>query len=208
MKTQNNACVRVPVGSLKNVEVHANRRVSESIFFDQMPDPQKSIYVVVKDNSNKFIGIMPKLRKILRARGYRVIKNPNKADYILQTDILRFEKMSDAVSQEVLVAGYGSSIIDALGISPDLLINDVNYRVIADVQIDEWVGKGLRTNLCLSTENDIEVSDSQTSRTQRQYQCHQARIITSIDQASSNCVQVLSKIEQTLVEVLMEYFND
>ena len=184
------------------MKAQANTEISSSIFLDQVPAARKAIYVVVKNSSNKFIGIMRQLRKTLLARGYRVIKNPNQADYILQTNILKVAKMDDALSLEALVAGYGSSVVEFYNPLVNSLHKDLNYRVIADVQIDEWLGKGLKIKPRLATKNNTNINFFQTGRAQRQYQSYQARIVTSIDEVSSSCAQVLFRVERVLVETM------
>ncbi|MBA2649452.1 MAG: hypothetical protein H0U75_07650 [Legionella sp.] len=149
------------------------------LFLDQIPVLNKRIYMAIKNSTKQPITVvLRQLRKNLMARGFRVIKNPNQADYILQANILKIEKLSGAESSEV-VTGCGLFTGDSLSKSYVGLIQKLRYRLIADIQIDDWVRKGSKPNQCYAR----------------------------IDQVSSDCVLPAIGVEHILTEAIMVFFK-
>ncbi len=147
-----------------------NTQQSKTIFLEPVASHQKTIFVSVKNNSEEDIHFAPALKKSLEHKGYKILKLPTDAHYILQANVLRVGKMSAAASQSALGGGFGSVIAGAsagtaigalasqsttgmlagglsggvVGLAADALVKDVSYAMVTDVLISEHQAKDLK----------------------------------------------------------------
>lgn len=139
---------------------------SKTIFLEPVGDKDKTIFISVKNNTEETLHILPNLKERLTQEGYRMSTSPDKAHYVLQTNILQVGKMSLAASHSALGGGFGSAIAGAsagtaigaltnstrgmvvgglsggvIGLAADALVKDVSYTMVTDVQITEHQAK-------------------------------------------------------------------
>ncbi|WP_341666017.1 complement resistance protein TraT [Vibrio sp.] len=81
--------------------------MSETVWLDPVGDDKRTIFVQVRNTTDKDIDIIDALSKKLTNKGYRVIQDPKKAHYWIQTNILKLDKMDLREAQGFLSSGYG-----------------------------------------------------------------------------------------------------
>lgn len=147
-------------------------KMSDTIFLNPVEDKQKTIYVQIKNTSDKpEFNITSWVKKSLQSRGYKVVTSPGKAHYLFQANILQVGKADITAASKAIAGGYGSSIqsvatgavlggvvsggrsaggIIAGGLVGGLVdtisnaaVKDVTYTVITDIQISERASEGL-----------------------------------------------------------------
>ena len=59
---------------------------------------QKTVFISIKNTSDKELSITSKVAKAIRTHGYKVVRNPNHAHYLLQANILSVGKMNKSAS--------------------------------------------------------------------------------------------------------------
>lgn len=126
----NNYCA-----SQKIVIPKVGQHILNPRLLNQRAKPVKAIYIVVKNNANQNIKIKQQLTGALRKKGWRVVKNPNHADYLLQSNIIKVEKILAPKDCSLAMASGGAELI---GNPFDKVFS---YTVIVDIQIKGWLGK-------------------------------------------------------------------
>lgn len=219
--------------ALEHRTLDVSTKQSETIFLDPTPQYEKKIYVSVKNTSDESINITPQLITALNNQGYRVVQQPNQANYLLQANILKVGKMSVAASQSALGGGYGSAIAGAvagtaagsfthntygmvggglaggvIGLAADALVKDVNYTMVTDVQISERVGNGVKVHEQQNAQlkNGSSTMTSQTSFRDSQYQRYRTRIVSNADEVNLTFADARSSLEKGLVKAIAGIF--
>ena len=67
-------------------------KMSETVFLDPVGPDRQTVFIQVKNTSDKEIEIAPDLSDAIAKRGYRVIQDPNLAHFMLQVNILSVGK--------------------------------------------------------------------------------------------------------------------
>ena len=68
--------------------LQTNATMSQSIFLDPVAKEKRVVFLNIKNTSGHNVNLEPKLRNALEAKGYRIIDDPDQANYILSTKIL------------------------------------------------------------------------------------------------------------------------
>jgi outer membrane lipoprotein SlyB len=216
---------------LEHHNLEANSKLSKTIFLDPVAQNQKTIFVVVKNTSEKSFEITKPLTTALTAHGYRIVQNPSQAHYMLQANILKVGKISHSASQNALGGGYGSALAGAgtgvalgalgtsktmlaggiagglVGLAADSLVKEVNYTVITDIQISEKAGKSVvKEHFNASLENGTSSGTYQTSSKNSDYMRYRTRVVSNADKVNLSFVQARPALEDELVKTLAGIF--
>jgi len=81
-------CAAMSVAISKK-DLNVQTLMSDTIFMDPENETEKSVFVVVKNTTDKNVYIEQLLIDKLQARGYRIETTPSKAGYILQVNVLQ-----------------------------------------------------------------------------------------------------------------------
>lgn len=162
----------------KNLDVQS--KMSSTIFLKPIPSAEHTIYVQIKNTSDKNIDIAAVTKGIddmLVGKGYTIVPF-DQAHYLLQANILQIGKMDPSAAAYALNAGFGGAVAGAvvagttgsggqgmagaalLGGVADIvansLVKNVTYSAITDIQITE--GAGLYKTRMLSTANQVNLA--------------------------------------------------
>lgn len=196
----------------KDLDVQTN--TSTAIFVDPVSPEKRTIYVDVKSGVQEFDRAV--FKRLLtesfttNTNGYKIIDDPEKAQYVLSAFVLNLEKASPAASQQALGKGYqgggvlaGAAIGGAtnngykgalagavVGGATDLisgaLVKDVTYMLVCDIQIKERA----KTGVIVTRDTSIttKVSDNggvyQSSSEQSNQKEYRTRIVTTANKAN------------------------
>jgi outer membrane lipoprotein SlyB len=194
---------------LEHRNLDTQTAVSETIFLEPVSLEKKTIYLSVKNTSDKTLDIEPALKTALTQQGYRVVSKPLHAYYLLQTNILSVGKMSMAASQRALGGGYGSVLAGGasgaalgalsgdstrllvggvtggvVGMAADALVKDVNYTMVTDIQISERFD----------------------GHQQRDYQRYRTRVVSHAERVNLSFNTARPALEAGIVKVLAGIF--
>ena len=214
----------------RNLDVQT--KMSETIFLDPVAPDRKSVFIDVKNTSDKEIDISPDLAALLAKRGYKVVQDPNLAHYMLQINILSVGKMDPSALQSVIGAGYGGAafggIVGAgigaattqsyggmaagglLGGAAELiagsLVKDVLYAMITDVQISERsaapISQVIVSNLSQGTQSTIQQQSEGTVNWKR----YRTRVGTSANKVNLEFQEALPEIKNGLCKSICGVF--
>lgn len=161
------AAIGTAIGK-RNLEVQT--LASSTIFLDPVTADRQTLFVQIRNTSDKpDFDIAAGVRDAIRARGYRVVDDPDDAQYLLQANVLQVGVTSPTATEQNLGGGFGSAVVGgAVGAGVGRAIStetstiiagaligaaaeglagawfeDVTYSITTDVQISERAGKGV-----------------------------------------------------------------
>lgn len=216
--------------SKRNLDVQT--KMSSSIFLHPVSPEKRTVFVQVKNSSDKpNLNISHPVRSLVEKKGYRVVDDPEKAQYLLQANILQAGHSDLSAAQEALRSGYGSAVpgavvgaaIGSLSHSDnaailggligaaaatvaDSMMKDVTYSVIVDVQVSEKAQTGIREKRTSTLKQGERSNTEQYSVENTQWRRYQTRIIGTANKVNLSFEEAEPKlvagITQTLAGVL------
>lgn len=142
----------------RNLDVQT--KMSETIFLEPVAPAKRTIFVDIRNTSDKELPVKEMILQRIRASGYTLVDDPDQANFMLQANILQAGRSDLRASSDALASGYGGAIIGAtaavatsgdsrsgvaaaglLGaaasIVGDALVDDVLFSMITDIQVRE-----------------------------------------------------------------------
>ena len=200
--------------ALTKKDLDVQTKTSTAIFVDPVSPEKRTIYVDVKSGVQEFDRAV--FKRLLmdsfanNSNNYKVIDDPEKAQYTLTAFVLNLEKASPSASQIALGRGYqGSGVLAGaalgsasnssykgamagavVGGAADLisgaLVKDITYMLVCDIQIKERAKNGVvvtrDTNISTKVSDNGGVHQSSTEQSnQKEYA---TRIVTTANKAN------------------------
>lgn len=155
--------------ALSKRDLDVQTRMSDSIFLDPLPPGNRNVFVQVRNTSDKEdFTIEDQVKEAISKRGYRLVDNPDRAQYLLQANVLQAGKSSVTAAEEAFGSGFGGALFGAavgaagtrvvtkntgsliggglVGAAAEVIagsfIKDVTYTAITDIQISERTTDG------------------------------------------------------------------
>jgi outer membrane lipoprotein SlyB len=176
--------------SKRNLDVQT--KMSNTIFLDPVADNQKTIFLQIRNTSDKpEFSITNEIKEKMIAKGYKVVNDPDKAHYILQANILQVGKTSQTAAEKSLMGGYGDAMAGAVagaflggrngstggavaggligaGIAfvANSMVEDVYYSITTDLQISEKAKKGVK----VTNQSNQNLAQGNSGSTKSTYQ--------------------------------------
>jgi hypothetical protein len=196
----------------KDLDVQA--RTSTAIFVDPVAKDKRTVYLDVKSgvmefDRNRFRQFVTQ-QFAQNANGYRVIDDPDAAQFQMVVYVLNLEKASPTAAQQALGVGYqggaiaggaaigavatrswvGAGVGGVVGGAAEVIagaaVKDVTYMLVTDVQIKERAAKGVIVRK--DTRVDTKVSDAgaarQTSSEVSDRKEYRTRIVTTANKVN------------------------
>jgi hypothetical protein len=100
--------------ALSKSELDVQTRMSDSIFLDPLPPARRTVFVQVKNTSDKEdFTIEDGVKAAIQERGYRLVDDPDRAHYMLQANVLQAGKSSATAAEEAFSSGFGGALFGA-----------------------------------------------------------------------------------------------
>lgn len=155
--------------ALSKSELDVQTRMSDSIFLDPLPPARRTVFVQVKNTSDKEdFTIEDGVKAAIQERGYRLVDDPDRAHYMLQANVLQAGKSSATAAEEAFSSGFGGALFGAavgavatraatkdtgsiiggglIGAAVEsaagAFVKDVTYSAITDIQVSERAPNG------------------------------------------------------------------
>jgi outer membrane lipoprotein SlyB len=159
--------------SIAKKDLDVQTKMSDTIFLDPVEPDQRTIYLNVRNTSDKSnFDVAGPVARVLQGKGYTISNNPKTAHYWLQVNVLSVDKASPTAAENALRAGYGGAFTGAavgaatgaaldgwggaaigglagaaaFGIADTIAnaaVKDVVYMAITDVEIAERAEAGV-----------------------------------------------------------------
>lgn len=177
--------------AMEKKDLDVQTRTSTAVFVDAVPRDKRTIYLdirsgVMEFDRRKFKQFVKEQFTQFNDNGYKIIDNPDKAQYQMTVYVLNLEKTDPSAAKAALNKGYmggavlggavagglighsgtavvaGGAAAGATEFIADSLVKDVTYMLVCDVQIKEKAHKGVIVRK--DTQIDTKVSDAGSSR--------------------------------------------
>lgn len=158
--------------SKRNLDVQT--KMTDSVFIEPVGPDKRTIFVSVRNTSDKpDFTIEPAIRQQLEASGYRVVDDPDQAQFMLQANVLQAGRSSETAAEAAGSGGFGSAVAGgavgagsgyllgqaggsdvgltiagaligaAISTVADAYVQDVTYTVITDLRVSERAPGGV-----------------------------------------------------------------
>ncbi|MFI4956286.1 MAG: complement resistance protein TraT [Gammaproteobacteria bacterium] len=144
-------------------------KMSSTIFLEPTSKENQKVYVQVRNTTDvAALDLTESIKTGLRMKGYQVVSDPKKAQYLLQANVLSAGEMNPKTREETLMSGFGGGLAGgaigagtgalisghtdaiiggalagaALGMLVDASVKDTTYGVTTDIQISEKTSDG------------------------------------------------------------------
>lgn len=98
--------------NLNHGDLQINTHLSETVFLDPVPVEKRSIYVSIRNTSDHpEIDIGNALKTAIAQRGYLVVQDPTKAEYMLRANVLQAGEVDAQSKGSMLMANYGEPLL-------------------------------------------------------------------------------------------------
>lgn len=195
--------------SIRYKEMQVQNKMSASIFLEPVAPAQRTVFVQVRNTSDKQFGVAGEIRDRIQASGYKIVDDPAKAHYMVQANILQVG-VTDKDATEVagattfggplagaaaggLLGGdqavEGAVIGGVVGAAAEMIgdasVQVVTYMVITDLQISERtkgaVSQDFTSNLKQGT---ADTTVSQRTAGTTNWKRYQTRIVSTARKAN------------------------
>ena len=152
--------------SKRNLDVQT--RMTDTVFIEPVNADRRTVYLNVRNTSDKpDFTVEPAIHRQLEAAGYRVVEDPDQAQFMLQANVLQAGRNSETAAEAAGAGGFGSAVSGAavgagsgyllgqaggsdvgltvagallgaaIGTVADAYVQDVTYTVITDIRVSE-----------------------------------------------------------------------
>lgn len=221
--------------AIEKRDLDVQTKLSDTIFLDPMAESKKTIFVQVRNTSDKpDFDIAADVTSAIAAKGYRVVTDPEKAQYILQANILQVGKVSESAAH-MAFGGYGAPLGSAFlaagaavgmgarsggailgaGLAGGLIemvansaVKDVYFTAITDVQIRERQRSGTKSHES-SMHNLHQGNSGGTTVTYAEdtdYRTYQTRVMSVANKVNLDFSDAVTPLRSGLVRVISGVF--
>lgn len=125
-------CSLLVLGGCASSPMQTSTQMTSSIFLDPVTNSQKTIYLQVKNFSNKKINFKTQLKTDLKQHGYQLINDPARAHYILQIGTLNINESSKhfiSLITDVQITDHGKKNVTVI-FDKNLKVGTVSQREV------------------------------------------------------------------------------
>ncbi|MCB2188837.1 MAG: complement resistance protein TraT [Deltaproteobacteria bacterium] len=208
-------------------DLQVQNKMSDSIFLDPVPPQERTVFIQVRDTTDKNFNIENEVRQAVASRGYQIVDDPTQAHYYLQANVLSVGEADESAIENAGLAGFGGPLGGAaigavLGgdqagagaaigavaggvaeLVAGALVKVNNFLVITDLQLSE------RTNQGVSEEFDSQMKQgsANTTVTQRSAQTtdmkrYRTRIVSSARQTNLTWPEAEPYLKQGVAQAI------
>lgn len=209
--------------SIKHGALDVQTKMSKTIFLEPIAGAEKTALLQVKNTSDrKNLDILPELRAAIENKGYKIVDDPENANFMIQANILQVGKSTQEDAFRGLTFGYGGALAGSAagamisdnyrgvgigGLSGSLIdtvadaaVQVVSYQMITDLQISERadgvVSESNSTEFEQGSGGKTSSSWSQTSKWKK----YQTRIISVAKKTNLKFDKALPELKRGLVQ--------
>lgn len=212
--------------SHRNLDVQT--KMSDTIFLEPVSPDKQTVYVAVKNTSDKAsFKIESQVKQDIAVKGYTVVSDPAHAHYMLQANVLKIEKMAPKQASQFLSAGYGAALgagtaavltHDAsstlaggllggvISSVADAMVKDVMYGVVTDVQLSERT----KANITQTSNSQLKQGSStvtnQKMSEQTNWKKYRTRVLSTADKVNLDFKEAEPVLEKGLSRSLAGLF--
>jgi hypothetical protein len=191
--------------SMRYNELKVENKMSASIFLDPVAPRKRTVYVQVRNTSDKNFFLQQDVVNAIKAKGYRVVDDPTRANYLLQANVLSVGQVDEAALEKAqagafggplagaaiggLIAGSGNRVGGAIigglvGGAAEMVsgaaVKVITFAVITDLQISERAKGAVSESFDSSLKQGTgDTHLEQTGNGSTQWKRYRTRIVSS-----------------------------
>ena len=224
------ACLSLGLGgcaatqvTLEHKDLNVQTQMSNTVFLELDHPVQRTVYLEVKNTSDRELAVEPLIRSRLAQAGYQVLPDPQSAFYILQVNVLQVGAASPSALTDSINGGWGSPLggglagaaIGRASSSPhgDLkgavigsavemiagsLVKNVTFSIVTDVQITERSNDSVAQKVQSNFQQGTGTQVAQTSEGVTNRKKYQTRVVSLANKVNLKFEQALPALEQQL----------
>lgn len=178
---------------------------SETIFLDPVPIAQRTIYVQVKNTSDKpdFM-IDAAVKDKLQDKGYTVVETLEEAHYLLQANILNVGKSDQRAVNHILSSGYGATAQGLLAGAAIGAYTSNGRHTVAGGMLGaavSTVGNAMVKDIVYAVVTDVQIAERFDT-----WKRHQTRIVSSAERVNLKFETALPELQAGLVQAISGMF--
>jgi hypothetical protein len=94
----------------RNLDVQT--RMTDTVFLDPVPPHQRTVYIEVRNTSDKpDLDVAAAVRSAVAARGYRIVEDPQAAQFWLQANVLQAGRNAETAIEKAYSGGFGGTLV-------------------------------------------------------------------------------------------------
>ncbi|MBW2646195.1 MAG: complement resistance protein TraT [Deltaproteobacteria bacterium] len=152
--------------AIEHRELEVRSKMSDTIFLDPVKPELKTVFLQIKNTSDKDIDIKSVISSEIISKGYRIESDPDKAHYLLQANVLFVGKAKPVDLQQALAGGYGGLVggLVGAGMGHSMSRSPSGYLVGGGIGalaggLTEHVANALVKNVVFSIVTDVQLSE-------------------------------------------------
>lgn len=227
-------CAATQVAIAKR-DLDVQTKMSATIFLDPVKTTDRTVFVQIRNTSDKQeFDVATEITQAVMAKGYRIVDDPDQAQFFLQANVLYVGKSSSTSSQTLLSGGYGAPLagaitgmtaVGALGGSGHAfatgalagglietvsgsMVKDVYYSMVTDVQIKQRLPKGKQATVTSAHKLTQGTSGSENVNYQDSVdmRAYQTRIVSTANKMNLEFEEAAPPLRQGLVRSMSGLF--
>ncbi len=190
--------------SIRYKDLKVENKMSASIFLQPVAPAKRTVFVQVRNTSDKTFNVKSEIESAVISHGYKIVQDPDKAQYMLQANILQVGLIDESALEKNKMSGFGGVLAGAgvgavlggsqaaagaaigaaaAGVAEVITGNLVKvntYSVVTDLQISERTGIGVSETF----KSDLKQGTGKTTNRQQvsttgNWKQYQTRIVSS-----------------------------
>lgn len=196
----------------RNLDVQT--KMSSSVFLEPVGPEKQIVYVRVRNTTDKEIDIQQNIKDAFTANGFTITQNPNKAQFMVQANLLQVGKGDARSARSALESGFGGVVLGLgvaaatgasstgygvaglvgglVGTVANSLVKDVYFTMITDVEIRQRPSSGETIEQSMkgsaSQGNSASVSQNVKS-TNAQWKIYRTRVVSTANKVNLDFVE-------------------
>jgi hypothetical protein len=216
-------------------DLDVQTRMSDTVFLDPTPAAKRTVFVQVRNTSDKpDFDIASDVASAIASKGYQIVNDPDQAQFILQANILQVGKVAPTAANEafggygaplsgVFVGAAGAAALGSVHAAPILgaalagglvemvanaAVKDVYFSAVTDLQIKERAHFGVKSHES-SMHNLHQGSSGGTTVTYDEttdFRTYQTRVLSIANKVNLDFAEAAPPLRSGLVRVISGVF--
>jgi len=212
-----------------DLEVHT--KMSETIFLEPVAENKQTVYIKVRNTSEKDMELKKYLSAEFAKNGFKIVKDPKKATFMLQANILKVDNMDEDASKKYLKSGFagaavggvvggvatessggaaaGAGIGAMLGMATEYFISDEYFTMVTDIQIRErpLAGEHVTQSHIANNKQGSSGSTTQVTRGAKvNWKTYRARVVSTANQVNLTFAEAKGPLQKDLAHSIKGVF--
>lgn len=210
----------------RNLDVQT--KMSETVFLEPSAPSKRTVFLSIRNTSDKDIQIEQPIISAIQSRGYTISNDPEKANYMIQANVLQVGKSDLRTAEGALSSGFGGALAGAAlgagmggyssnsgrsvlaggligaaaGVVGDALVDDTFFIMITDLQIRERPLAGekiVQTQQTAAGQGSATTLNQQVSGGAVNWKSYRTRVVSTANQANLEFEEAKAPLQDGLV---------